>query len=239
MPEAVEAVLCASETEVPALVVTPNVDHVVRLERDPEFAAAYAVATLRFADGSPIVLLSKLLGTPLPERVTGVDLTEHLIAECARTDRSVFFFGGAPEALERAVAIIAERHPDLRIDGAWAPKVDLDAPTDDERRALEAMRTGDPAVVFVFLGAPKQEKWFLRRRQELPNAVFLGVGGTVDLVGGAVRRAPQWVQRIGFEWLWRLGMEPRRLFRRYVVEDSRFALIAARLLGARWWPVRR
>jgi N-acetylglucosaminyldiphosphoundecaprenol N-acetyl-beta-D-mannosaminyltransferase len=238
MPEAVEAVLALTGGEGPELVVTPNVDHVVILERSPEFAAAYECAALRVADGAPLVFLSRLLGSPLPERVTGVDLTRELIARCEETGRSVFFFGGSPAALSTALERVRVDHPRLSIAGAVAPTIDLDQPTDDEAVALDTLRAARPALVFVFLGAPKQERWFLRRRHELPPAVFLAVGGTVDFLGGSVRRAPKFVQSIGFEWLWRLVQEPRRLFRRYVIDDSRFLFIAARELRTRW-PSRR
>src|SRR5690348_1223472 len=98
MPEAADAMLALTGRGEPQLVVTPNVDHVVVAERDPEFAAAYASATLRLADGAPLVFLARLLGTPLPERVTGVDLTRELLRRCERTGQSAFFFGGSPAA---------------------------------------------------------------------------------------------------------------------------------------------
>ena len=234
MPEAVQAVLELAESGVTQLVVTPNVDHIVLVERDQEFAAAYSRAALRLADGAPIVLLSRLLGTPLPERVTGVDLTQALLAECERAGRTVFFFGGAPLSLDRAIAKIRADHPDLDIAGAVAPTVDLDAPSEDEKQALDELRRAAPGLLFVFLGTPKQEKWIVRRFEELPPTVVVGVGGTVDLIGGTIRRAPRWVQSIGFEWFWRLCLEPRRLFRRYVIQDSRFLVIVWRELLARY-----
>ncbi len=234
MAEAVQTVLGLMDRSDPQLVVTPNVDHIVGIERDPEFAAAYARASLRVADGAPLVFLSRLLGTPLPERVTGVDLTEELLAACEDTGRSVFFLGGTSQSLGQALDVIRRDHPALRIAGAASPRVDLDAATADEQAALAELRAAAPDLVLVFLGSPKQEKWVVRRLAELPAAVFVGVGGTVDMISGAVRRAPGWVQRSGLEWLWRLCLEPRRLFPRYVLQDSRFVVIAARELAARW-----
>jgi N-acetylglucosaminyldiphosphoundecaprenol N-acetyl-beta-D-mannosaminyltransferase len=226
--EAVDAVLGLVGNDCPSLVVTPNVDHLVLLEHDHEFATAYDAAALRFTDGAPIVLLTRLVGTPVPQRVAGIDLTVALLAACERDGRSVYFFGGAPDHLERAVAQIRADHPDLDIVGASAPVVDLDAPSESELLALAECRRCAPDLLFAFLGAPKQERWFLRRRAQLPPTVVLGVGGSVDFLAGALRRAPGWVQAIGCEWLWRLAHEPRRLFPRYVVRDSRFLLIAAR-----------
>jgi N-acetylglucosaminyldiphosphoundecaprenol N-acetyl-beta-D-mannosaminyltransferase len=216
------------------LVVTPNVDHIVLLERDSEFARAYETAALRFADGAPIVALSRLLRTPLPERVTGVDLTVALLGECERQHRSVYFLGGEAAVLEQAVARIRASYPELRVVGSAAPNVDLDHPTVEEQQVLEGCRAASPDLLFVFLGTPKQEKWFVRRAPQLPPTVVLAVGGTVDFLAGAKQRAPTWVQSIGFEWLWRLSLEPGRLFRRYVVQDSRFVVIAARALSRRY-----
>jgi N-acetylglucosaminyldiphosphoundecaprenol N-acetyl-beta-D-mannosaminyltransferase len=233
MAQAVDLMLGLTSRGAPQLVVTPNVDHIVVAERDPEFAAAYSSAALRLADGAPLVFLSRLLGTPLPERVTGVDLTGELLRRCERTGQSAFFFGGSPQALSSALQRITADHPGLTIAGAVAPTVDLDRPTGDEAEALATMRAAAPDLVFIFLGSPKGEKWFLRRRAELPLSVFISVGATVDFLAGEVRRAPAWVQSAGLEWLWRLAHEPRRLFRRYVIQDSRFAVIAVRELLAR------
>jgi N-acetylglucosaminyldiphosphoundecaprenol N-acetyl-beta-D-mannosaminyltransferase len=228
LDEAVDAVLDLGRVDAPSLVVTPNVDHLVLLERDLEFRAAYDAASLRFADGRPIVALARATGTPLPQRVTGIDLTLALLAACEREGRSVYFFGGTPEHLERAVARIRSDHPDLDIVGASAPIVDVDAPAEEELAALEECREREPDLLFAFLGAPKQERWFLRRRAQLPPTIVLAVGGSVDFLAGALRRAPQWVQDIGCEWLWRLALQPRRLFVRYVVRDSRFLVIGGR-----------
>ena len=233
MAEAVDVMLGLGSRGRPELVVTPNVDHLVVMERDPEFAAAYSSAALRLADGAPIVFLSRLLGTPLPERVTGVDLTGELLRRGEQTGHSAFFFGGSPGALAGALARIKAEYPRLVVAGAVSPAVDLDRPTADEEEALATMRAAAPDLVFIFLGSPKGEKWFLRRRDDLPSSVFVSVGATVDFLAGDVRRAPAWVQSAGLEWLWRFAHEPRRLFRRYVIRDSRFAVIAARELLAR------
>jgi N-acetylglucosaminyldiphosphoundecaprenol N-acetyl-beta-D-mannosaminyltransferase len=234
MLEAVDATLGLAAVGEPQLVVTPNVDHVIVMERDSEFAAAYSDAALRLADGAPLVFLSRLLGTPLPERVTGVDLTNALLRRCEQSGESIFLFGGSPCALSSALARIAREHPRVTIAGAASPTVNLERSTGEEAEALAMMRAAQPDVVLVFLGSPKGEKWFLRRRAELAPSVFISVGGTVDFLAGTARRAPGWIQSLGFEWLWRLAHEPRRLFGRYIVRDSRFAVIAARELLTRW-----
>jgi N-acetylglucosaminyldiphosphoundecaprenol N-acetyl-beta-D-mannosaminyltransferase len=114
-----------------------------------------------------------------------------------------------------------------------APRVDLDAVTADEERALTTLRGARPDLMLLFLGTPKQEKWFWRRVDLLPPTVALAVGGAVDLIAGTRRRAPGWLQHVGGEWLWRMALEPRRLGHRYLVQDPRFAVIAAREVRVR------
>jgi N-acetylglucosaminyldiphosphoundecaprenol N-acetyl-beta-D-mannosaminyltransferase len=232
MGEAVDAVLGLVGRGTSALVVTPNVDHLVRLEQDAEFGDAYARASLRFADGAPLVMLARVLGTPLPERVAGVDLTVEVLAAAERAERTVYFLGGQPAVLDRAVASLRTRFPGLRVAGTASPRVELDAIGPDEREALDAISASRPDLLVMFLGTPKQEKWFWRRGDLLPPTVALAVGGTVDMLAGARRRAPRWIQRIGLEWVWRLAQDPRHLAHRYLVDDRKFVRIALRDLRA-------
>jgi N-acetylglucosaminyldiphosphoundecaprenol N-acetyl-beta-D-mannosaminyltransferase len=210
------------------LVVTPNVDHLMLLEHDPEFASAYARASLRVVDGAPLVVLARLLRTPVPQRIPGVDLTLAVLAAAEVEQRSAFFLGGEPSVLQRAVARLHREYPDLPMRGSAAPIVELDTVSPSEEEALAAIREAAPDVLVLFLGAPKQEKWFWRRADRLPPTVALAVGGTVDLIAGSKRRAPRWLQAAGFEWLWRLSQEPGRLGHRYLVRDPKFLRIAAR-----------
>jgi N-acetylglucosaminyldiphosphoundecaprenol N-acetyl-beta-D-mannosaminyltransferase len=233
LSESVDAVMDLTATATPQLVVTPNVDHLVMLEHDREFARAYGRAALRLADGAPVVALSRLLGTRVPERVTGIDLSLATLVAAERQQRSVFLFGGAPNVLDAAVCRLRAGLPDLHLVGALAPRVELDSVTADEERALTTLRGARPDLVLLFLGTPKQEKWFWRRVERLPPTVALAVGGAVDFIAGARHRAPAWVQHLGGEWLWRMAQEPRRLGHRYLVQDRRFAVIAAREVCAR------
>jgi N-acetylglucosaminyldiphosphoundecaprenol N-acetyl-beta-D-mannosaminyltransferase len=229
--EAVDAVLALTRQGRAHLVACANVDHVVQLERDAEFSRAYARASLQVADGVPLVALSRWVGRPLPERIAGSDLAENLLAAAERRDQSVFFLGGRPDVLDRAVERMRTRHPGLTI-GSAAPRIDLDHLGDEEAAALEVVRHDRPDLLFLFLGAPKQEKWFWRRRDLLPPTVALGLGGAVEFLAGVKPRAPVVVQRAGCEWLWRLAHDPRRLAHRYLVRDPRFVVTATRALAA-------
>lgn len=211
-------------------VFTPNVDHVVKAERDPELRAAYAAADLSLADGMPLVWASRLLGTPLPERVAGADLVLPLAARAAERGWSIYLLGGAPGDAERAAGELVRRFG-VRIAGVDAARIELGETDAAEHRAVvDRIRAAAPDLVYVALGAPKQELWIHRHRAELGSTVLLGVGASLAFVAGTVARAPRWMARAGLEWLHRLGHEPRRLWRRYLVDDVAFAPILLRAL---------
>jgi N-acetylglucosaminyldiphosphoundecaprenol N-acetyl-beta-D-mannosaminyltransferase len=211
-------------------VFTPNVDHVVKAERDAELREAYAAADLCLADGMPLVWASRLLAPRLPERVAGSDLVIPLLQRAASHDWGVYLLGGAEGSVERA-AEAAARRTGARIVGADSPRVDLTGAGEGEgAAALERVRAARPDLLLVGLGAPKQEIWIHRHRAKLGSTVALGVGAAIDFLAGRVPRAPRWMSRAGLEWAFRLGREPRRLARRYLVEDPEFLVIVARAL---------
>jgi N-acetylglucosaminyldiphosphoundecaprenol N-acetyl-beta-D-mannosaminyltransferase len=200
-------------------------------EDDPAFRAAYAAADLALADGMPLVWASRLLPVRLPERVAGSDLVVPLLARAAARRWRVFLLGGAPGSAEAAAA--AARAMAVDVCGFASPRVPADplAPDPEGDAAVAALRAARPDLVLVGLGAPKQELWIHRRREVLAPAVAVGVGAAIDFLAGRVRRAPRWIARCGLEWAWRLASEPRRLWRRYLLRDPRFALVLARELA--------
>ena len=231
---AVDAVGALVERGRGGFVVTPNVDHVVLAERDLDFRAAYAAAALSLADGQPVVWASHLLGHPVPEKVSGSDLVWPLMERAAARGWRVFLLGAGPGVAEEAARRLRER-PGVNVAGTAAPF--LTARGGDGEGAAEAaaaIRAARPHLVLVAFGAPKQELWMSRNAGALAPAVLLGVGASVDFLAGRVRRAPRWISRAGLEWLWRLLKEPRRLWRRYLVDDPGFVLILGRQLLRRW-----
>jgi N-acetylglucosaminyldiphosphoundecaprenol N-acetyl-beta-D-mannosaminyltransferase len=215
------------------IVFTPNVDHVVKAERDGAFRAAYREADLCLADGAPLVWLSRLLAAPLPERVAGSDLVLPLARRAAERGWRVYLLGGAPGDAVRAGTVLARLG--VTVVGVDAPRISLAPDGDaDADAAAHRVRAARPDLLLVALGAPKQEVWIHRHLETLRPAVAVGVGASLGFVAGTLSRAPRWVARLGLEWLYRLSREPRRLWRRYLVEDSAFALIAART----WWRSR-
>lgn len=235
LSEAVDAIDALVAAGRGGAVFTPNVDHVVKAERDVELRAAYAAADLSLADGMPLVWASRLLGAPLPERVAGSDLVLPLAARAARRGWRVYLVGGAPGDAARAAEVLAQA-PGVEIVGVDAPPLDLSpAGAADARKAAERVRAARPDLVLAAFGAPKQELWIHRHRELLSPAVVLGVGASLAFVAGTIPRAPRWMSRAGLEWLHRLAREPRRLWRRYLVEDPAFA----RILVRTWREARR
>lgn len=230
LAEAADAVVTlALGSAPPSFVVTPNVDHLVRLEERPQLRELYARAALVLADGMPIVWASRVLGCPLRARVTGADLLPVLVARGERHDLRLFFLGGRPGAAERAAERFARLHPRLRKPDSYAPRLGFEDDATENARAVAAVQAASPHLLFVALGSPKQEQWIARHLHLLGARVALGVGGAVDFAAGMARRAPPWLQRAGLEWAYRVAREPWRLPR--VVHDTRFAAIMARALA--------
>lgn len=223
--ELVETVVHGWRSGAGGLIVTPNVDIWRLTRRDRECADLVAGADVVVADGQPLLWAAKLAGTPLRERVTGADLVESLSAAAAREQRSVYIVGGgADDVGERAAESLASRHSGLRIAGHVVPPYGFEQSAFLLRRLVESIVEADPHLVLVGLGFPKQERLATLLREHLPRTWFLGCGGGVAIAGGMQRRAPMWAQDRGLEWLVRLAQEPRRLARRYLVDDAPAAL---------------
>jgi N-acetylglucosaminyldiphosphoundecaprenol N-acetyl-beta-D-mannosaminyltransferase len=208
-------------------VFTPNVDHVVKAERHAAFRRAYARADLCLADGMPLLWASRLLGSPLPEKVSGSDLLIPLMQLAAERRWRVYLLGGAPGVAEEAGEKLTNELG-VTIVGIDSPIVGPDGTGDASEQALERVVAARPDLLLVAFGAPKQELWIDRNAERLSPAVAMGVGGSLDFVVGRISRAPAWMSRAGLEWLFRLLQEPGRMWRRYLVEDPAFVAIVAR-----------
>ncbi|OZI70851.1 capsular biosynthesis protein [Bordetella genomosp. 12] len=217
------------------IVVTPNVDHVVRLDAAPEFRSRYAQADFIFADGMPVVWASRLLGQPLPARITGSDL---FVALCRRAQQEgwrVMLLGGMPGSEPDLHARFATYFPGLDIE-VVSPSMRFDPVGPEGQAFAQRVCERQPDVVFLCVGMPKQENWALHHAARLPGGIVLCVGAAMEFAIGLQRRAPLWMQRAGMEWLWRLASNPRRLWRRYLVDDPRFAVLCWRQWRKRRGP---
>jgi N-acetylglucosaminyldiphosphoundecaprenol N-acetyl-beta-D-mannosaminyltransferase len=206
-------------------VCTPNVDHLVKARRQPEFRDALLSMRLRVPDGMGIVYGSRIAGTPLKGTVTGRLLPEALAAELG-PDTGLAIFGGRPGVAEAAARALRKRG--ARVDAALAPRMGFEVGSEEDVELTRQLRESGARVVFVCLGAPRQELWIARHASEL-DAVLIGVGAAVDVLAGRSPSAPAWMTRLGLEWAFRLSHEPRRLTPRYVWDDPRFF----------WWMVRQ
>lgn len=204
-------------------VVTPNVQHALLFQEDPEFQEAYRHAALVLIDGFPLMWSGRLFGTPVPERVAGSDLVPALFAS-ARSDQSfsVFLLGAAPGVGERAAAAIRERYPHVRIGGTLSPPFGFERDENQNRTILRRIEEAAPDVLVIGLGAPKQELWVHRFRHQIRVPVALCAGASIDFLAGEKARAPLWMQQVGLEWMHRVATEPMRLAPRYARDAVRF-----------------
>jgi N-acetylglucosaminyldiphosphoundecaprenol N-acetyl-beta-D-mannosaminyltransferase len=214
-------------------VLTPNVDHVVLAEIDERFRQAYQAASLSLVDGMPLLWCSHLLGVRLPEKISGSDLVHPLIERCAQRGFRVFLLGGLPGAAEAAAKALQAELPSLIIADTFAPMIDLQKPRSEREAIVTRIQQAKADVVLVGLGAPKQELWIHENLAALRPAVLFGIGASIDFMAGAVPRAPRWMSNAGLEWLYRLGKEPQRMWRRYLVRGPRFLPILLRDLRAK------
>jgi N-acetylglucosaminyldiphosphoundecaprenol N-acetyl-beta-D-mannosaminyltransferase len=206
----------------PVYVITPNVDHVVKLQKDVDFRKVYEQSAMNLADGVPLLWAAKFLGTPLKEKISGSDLLPVICQQAAQRGFKLFLMGGRPAAADRAAVKLREQFPGLQIVGTHCPPLGFEKDETQNQQIIQLIKDAKPDILFVGLGAPKQEKWIYRWHAQYAVAVSIGVGVSFEFVAGMVKRAPAWMQKIGLEWFWRIMMEPGRLWRRYLIEDMQF-----------------
>ncbi len=221
-------------------ICTANVDILRQWRRSAQVRELVSGVDIVVADGMPLVWACALQGTPLPERIAGSTLTVTLTAAAAQAGASVFLLGGNPGSSERAAQKLMELNPDLDVAGTFCPPFGFENRFDGFDLIATSLRDADPDIVFVGLGFPKQERLINELREILPQAWFVGCGVSFSFIAGEFKRAPELVQKFGFEWLYRLAQEPRRLARRYIIEGlpfmfalTRDALVARRATGPR------
>ena len=206
----------------PCYLTNPNVDVIMRFTKDKDFADYYRKGALCTADGTPIMWAARFLGTPLKEKVSGSDLVPRVCELANRKGYKLFFLGGRPGAADAAKETLLKRLPHLNIVGTYAPPFGFEKDTTELARIASMIKEAKPDILFVGLGAPKQENWIRDNYKNLGVPVFMGVGVTFEFIAGIVKRAPKWMQSAGLEWLWRLMMEPGRLWKRYLIDDMPF-----------------
>lgn len=216
----------------PEYVVTPNAHHILMLQKDRDFQKIYHGAFLSVPDGVPLLWAARFLGTPLRGRVNGTDLFERLCAVASEMDLKVFLLGGRPGAAEKAKDTLKSRYPGLKIVGTYCPPYGFESDAEELARINSRIQAAAPHILFVGLGAPKQEKWIYANYQTSGVPISVGIGVSFELVSDMVRRAPVVMQKMGLEWLFRLLVEPRRLWQRYIIGNPLFIwLVLKQRLG--------
>ena len=210
----------------PAQQMSINAAKMVAVRKDHRLRAIAEACALVSADGQPVVWASRLLRDPLPERVAGIDLMNELLEVAAQRGYKVFVLGARPEILKRAIERLEERLPTLRVVGAHHGYFS----TEEEPGVCSAIRAAAPEILLVAMSSPRKEYFLADHSAELEVPLSIGVGGSIDVVAGATRRAPAWMQKTGLEWLFRMLQEPRRLGWRYVQTNTQFGLLLGREL---------
>jgi N-acetylglucosaminyldiphosphoundecaprenol N-acetyl-beta-D-mannosaminyltransferase len=199
------------------------------MRRDPELARICRAGEIIVADGMPVVWALRASGQSTPERVAGVELMEHLLAAADTHGLRAYFLGARPHVVSALVERCRARYPGLEIagyrDGYFGP--------DEDSNIVEEIRASGAHMLFVGMPSPFKETWCDRHLKRLQVPVILGVGGSFDVLAGYIRRAPRWFQSLGLEWFWRLMMEPRKLWKRYLLSNSEFIWLAGREIFAR------
>lgn len=211
-------------------VVTANAQFYVLAEERQDFRECIQGADYVCADGVSIVLACKWLGRAKATRIPGVDLVSDLCREAASVGLKVFFLGGNPGSAERSAAILTDRFPGLQVAGISCPPKGFQSNPEVLGRVLSEIKESQATILFVALGAPFQEFFIQDHIRPMNIPVAIGIGGSLDILAGEFKRAPQYVQRLGLEWAYRLAQEPRRLARRYIVGNTLFLFYLVRYL---------
>jgi N-acetylglucosaminyldiphosphoundecaprenol N-acetyl-beta-D-mannosaminyltransferase len=213
-----------------AHVVTMNAQFVQMAHQEARFADVLRRADLSVADGLSVVWASRWLGQFVPERVAGADLMVRLCETAAADGKTVYFLGGSPGAASCTATRLSHDFPRLAVVGVDCPPVGFLSNPEECSRVAGRIEQARPDLLFVGFGAPKQEYW-IERHAHLPAKVMMGIGGSFEFIAGFRKRAPLLFQKAGCEWLWRLCIEPRRLWKRYLVGNTIFLFVVFR----QWW----
>jgi N-acetylglucosaminyldiphosphoundecaprenol N-acetyl-beta-D-mannosaminyltransferase len=215
------------------LVVTPNTDHFLRWKKSERFRELYNRANFRLVDGAPLFWIARLLGGKNVNRITGVDLTLKILDLLSAAGKPLAIIGGSPLAMERALLQISYRYPGVRVFFSSTPSIDELTSNVYLDEVAGVLNSEPEKVVLLCLGSPKQEEVFFELNNlSTSEGIYLCVGGTIDFLAGIKSRAPKYLQILGLEWFYRFIQEPKRLFRRYFLEDYKISgyLIRALLI---------
>lgn len=214
-----------------AYVVTPNVDHIVQLERDEELKRVYENASLILADGKPLIWISKFYKTPIKEKISGSDLFPKVCDLAAKKGFTIYLLGAAEGVAAKAAKNLMQKYKGLNIVGTYSPPFGFEKDKKELDRIKQQIQKVHPDILIVGLGCPKQEKFMYHHCKELGVPISFGLGASIDFEAGNIKRAPKWMSEHGLEWLYRITQDPKRLAKRYLVDDMKIFSLAIRYGG--------
>ncbi len=226
MEETLQAVDQLIQENKSTYVVTPNVDHIVQLETSEELRAVYNNASLILTDGKPLLWIAKWYGTPIKEKISGSDLFPLLCDMAAKKGYKMFFLGAAEGIAAKAAENLAKRYKGLNVVGTYSPPFGFENNEEEMNKIKVMIRKAEPHILIVGLGCPKQEKFMYHHCKELQVPISFGLGASLDFEAGNVKRAPKWMSNHGLEWLFRITQDPKRMIKRYLVDDRKILRLA-------------
>lgn len=209
-------------------VVTPNVDHIVRLEKDAELQKVYKNASLILTDGKPLIWISKWYRTPIKEKISGSDLFPKVCELAANKNYTMYLLGAAEGVADTAARNLMKKYPGLNIVGTYSPPFGFEKNEQEINKIKAQIKDVHPDILIVGLGCPKQEKFMYYHCKELGVPISFGLGASIDFEAGNIKRAPKWMSEHGLEWLYRITQDPKRLVKRYLVDDMKIVGLAGK-----------
>ena len=226
MQEALDYISSIINARKKIMVVTPNVDHIVKLEDDVRFKNAYDNSGLVLVDGTPLMWIAKWYGTPLKEKITGPRLTEKVFELASQNEFSIFILGAADGVAKSAAQKMIEKYKNCNIVGTYSPKYGFEHDEREIKKIIETINRSKPDLLITGMGSPKTEIFLNEHLQDLDVHVAFSVGAAIDFLAGNINRCPEWINTIGLEWFYRFLKEPKRMFKRYFIDDLKIFNIA-------------
>lgn len=207
-------------------VITPNVDQIVRIEKDPYFKEICDNAELLLVDGHPLMWIAKWYGRPIKEKICGSDLVPHLCKIASQKGYRVFLLGAAEGVAAKAAKNLEKDYPGIIIAGTYSPTYGFEKDKVEIDKINTMLRESKADLLFVGMGVPKQDKFIYENMHKYQIPMSFSIGATIDFIAGEQKRAPRWMTDHGVEWIYRLVGDPKRMFKRYIVDDMKIIRLA-------------
>lgn len=196
-------------------VVTPNMDHIVLMEKDELFKEIYDNADLILTDGKPLLWIAKKQGTPIKEKISGSDFFPEMCKLAVKNGYKIYILGAAEGVADKAARVLAENYKGLQIVGTYSPPIGFEKNKEEVARIISGINSSEADILAVALGSPKGEKFIYSIRDSISVSISISIGATIDFIAGNVKRSPKWMSDAGLEWLYRITQDPGRLIKRY------------------------